>query len=841
MSLLFACGTMSFLFAACTDDTFPETSKYSDNQISFDVSTVNFKTRSGQMVRTGGAIPLTADGADGLWLNPTITPGFEVGVATTRSASVNTSTVESFGVYAMIPGQSQPYMDNVEITKANGWAPEQEYLWPGKENLTFFSYSPYGMVSKDDEGGNVIVYSTPTDVKDQKDILWGTPVKASSSPCKIELNHALTAVRFVAGAEMSPCSVKSIKVSGVPADGTLNISDGSWWDVKTPTDFEVVPVNPDLTAESGSQYVAENTPITATDEALLLLPGILPDDATVTLTIDINGNESQYTASIGGQEWPEGTTVTYRLSAKPDENRLILDVLGTFETEYPGQTVPFRVKSCYVNAQGDTIPVAWKAEFVDESGNPLGGTPEWIKEFPMTGFGMDKTKAVTKMQRLTFTKLSEQSQILQDTPDINSTSGQTPYNLANSTGAPSIENTANCYIVNAPGKYSLPLVYGNGIKNGVDNKTAYTTTTHNSNALKDFLNHLGKGITSPYIYLNSCCESPADASLVWEGRLDLIRNVTLNADHTITFEVPAESIRQGNAIIALNDKDGNVMWSWNIWVTDYKPDSDLAPVTYNGMTHNYYTRNIGRIMGGDVTVFPHCETWVRFTQTGDIPEGMEPLTTTIDFNQTGITTVTEDCYNFYQWGRKDPMKSAMNEWFDEDHYEIKTFRTEQLTTVANAANYPVAYILHPDVFFQTEHTYPYDYYNLWNMTLNTHDNVKTIYDPSPVGAKVPLGADLLALINAKQIAGEYVSATNGSHSMGFKFTLSNGTTLFFPELGYRSGATGNDLQGYGQIGTFWLAGTSNKMEAHCILLQQDKIQNVTDPRAHGFGVRPVKE
>ncbi len=42
-----------------------------------------------------------------------------------------------------------------------------------------------------------------------------------------------------------------------------------------------------------------------------------------------------------------------------------------------------------------------------------------------------------------------------------------PYNLANQTnGGAKVENTANCYVVNAPGYYSFPMVYGNAIKNG---------------------------------------------------------------------------------------------------------------------------------------------------------------------------------------------------------------------------------------------------------------------------------------------------------------------------------------------------------------------------------------
>ncbi len=834
-------GLSVLALSSCADDNLLDRNSQNDNHIRFELSTVSFNTRSGSNTQRGGAICLKNDTST-LYLNPTITPGIDyldARINTTRSSSVDNSSINDFGVFANTVDGGL-YMDNVEVTRANGWAPEREYLWPGKEKLTFTAYSPFGIVTKDADNNRIIYYTTPSNVSDQEDILWASQTTAESSPIDLSFNHALSAVRFVTGSEMIGCKVKKIELSGIPSKGILNIADGSWSDISGSESYSVQPANPVLSPAEGSQYVAPGTPITANDETFLMIPGTLPDDATVTLTIDIDGKESSYTASIGAQEWPEGSTITYHLSAKPETNRLILDVAGTFETPYPGQTVPFKVNSCYINESGDSIPVKWKAEFVDDNGNVIS-MPEWIKEFPVSGNGIDFEKAVTKMQRLTFAKLSAESQKLQDTPNINTTSGHTPYNLANSTGATGIENTANCYIVNAPGKYSFPLVYGNAFKNGADNKAAYTSTSHNKYALKNFVNHLNNAITSPYIYENQGCTNPADAVLVWEGRLDLIRNVTLNPDHTISFEVPAESIRQGNAIIALRDKNGTVMWSWNIWVTDYVAGSDLASVTVSGQTYKYYPRNIGRIMGGDITVFPHCQAHVRFTQTGDIPNGMEPLTTTILLNQTGITTETSDCYNFYQWGRKDPIKSSINEWFDAEHYEIKQFRTQSLSTVESGNDFIAVFTKNPDVFFTGTHDYIFPYTNLWDSSLAS-SSVKTIYDPSPVGAKVPYGTGLLDVI--KQ-ASQYGPAQSGTHAMGLYFTLSDGSKLFFPELGYRSGQLGSEVGGYGTIGTIWLAqpagGTTGEKEAGSIIMDSDKPSQLHNPRLHGFGVRPVME
>ena len=49
------------------------------------------------------------------------------------------------------------------------------------------------------------------------------------------------------------------------------------------------------------------------------------------------------------------------------------------------------------------------------------------------------------------------------------------YNLSNSTGAATIENTANCYVISAPGTYRIPLVYGNAIKNQAANTRLIST------------------------------------------------------------------------------------------------------------------------------------------------------------------------------------------------------------------------------------------------------------------------------------------------------------------------------------------------------------------------------
>ena len=103
--------------------------------------------------------------------------------------------------------------------------------------------------------------------------------------------------------------------------------------------------------------------------------------------------------------------------------------------------------------------------------------------------------------------------------------------------------TANCYIMNAPGTYRLPLVYGNAIDKvkvpGTGNNTsAYTSSAPASyNILSTFINHRGVGITNPYIYNNANC-TPAKCTLIWQDAQNLVTGVALSADrHFLQFTV----------------------------------------------------------------------------------------------------------------------------------------------------------------------------------------------------------------------------------------------------------------------------------------------------------------
>ena len=208
-------------------------------------------------------------------------------------------------------------------------------------------------------------------------------------------------------------------------------------------------------------------------------------------------------------------------------------------------------------------------------------------------------------------------------------------------------NTANCYVVSAPGVYEFPCVYGNAIMNSTFNTSAYDpahaddalsgvidpntntqltklrqiNSTFNTSSyaahyyLPTFYNAWEEPIASPYI-VTDCNISPSvmDAIVVWQdtapgneiipfdsnssnGNSSTVigtrqESVTgLGTVDYIWFKIDAEDIKPGNIMIALRD-GGTIVWSWHIWVTekDLKPSSsDSYTLTLDDNTTATFT------------------------------------------------------------------------------------------------------------------------------------------------------------------------------------------------------------------------------------------------------------
>lgn len=439
------------------------------------------------------------------------------------------------------------------------------------------------------------------------------------------------------------------------------------------------------------------------------------------------------------------------------------------------------------------------------------------------------------------------------------------YDLSTSGGTTAMR-TANCYVINAPGQYSLPLVYGNAIKDGGTNASAYTSQSSGTYVLKTFVNHLDAAITDPYIYNNAGC-TPLDDVLVWQDEENLVTNVRLSSDkHSLTFDVPQATIKQGNAIVAVRDTDSRIMWSWHIWVTDYELGSDVRTVTnYQGIAYKMMPVNIGWC-DAETTTYDARSVKVRFTQaeTG----AMQVITLT----QASHSVVNFGNQPYFQFGRKDPMlagiRNASGSTVDKGCYsDGYAFDKSGTGKVAIGVS-----IQHPHIFYNYGSSSIYDwcatsYSNLWsgdNTVTTANDNavVKTIYDPSPVGYHLPSSNAFTGFTyNGSNVFGSsyfgsrfnspYTSTTDFTDNFGWEFYCNKmtgegsydtaGGTIFFPASGYRSYSAGT-VNNVGSLGYFWSAVPYSTSYGRSLSFRSSYIYPLSiNYRSDGFVVRPVQE
>lgn len=873
MFRLSALCAAAFLTVSCGSEDFRTNSVSPSETVRFNVRvgqgwSSDQTTRTSESLQTYPEALLLRDGEHPLYLVSEVSAGIAVCPnrnGATRSSLTSNDDIADFGVFASLKPDgtaslselSPNYMWNVEVKKANGWIPDDHYLWPGTGSLHFNAYSPYvaaitgeagitSLPSASDKGELYLSYASPLEVDKQQDLLLAVPVDVRVDTCDLVFNHALTAIRFATGARMAPCRIKSVSLTGIQSKGTLNMETGDWSALSDSQTFSVA-TDIELSADK-SGYVASGTPITSESQTFLLIPQTLSEGASISIVLEEYGMETTLETSLAGVQWEAGKTVTYRISADPHLGAFMLDVtdmegnpLSSLSTTYAGGTLRFKVSSAYGNPTdpANRKDMAWKAEFIDDNGGVISA-PKWISKLPMNGSGSATLSASISEVSPVFEGVSQDSEVLRKAVNINESSGYYPFNLANSTGQATVKNTANCYLIHAPGFYSIPLVYGNAVTDGKTNTGAFVSTnTSNVHVLKNMVNHLGSPVTDPYIYNNTGCV-PYDAELIWESRLGLIKNVQLSPDKKrLIFVVSPDYICQGNAIVAVRDADGIVLWSWHLWVTPYDPDSDAVTVNYHNKDYQMMTRNIGQVSGGDRVNFRPRSAKLRFTQ---LPEdGSEPVSVTIPIEQSGKIIETHASYNYYQWGRKDPIISDVAEWYNADAGEITKLWTKNFDSDRTAGIPIIAdYIRTPGYFWVSTHSAEvFPHYNLWNTNFSTTDEVKTIYDPSPVGFMVSRNV-LTGLQNSPSVA------VDGIMGPGVKVTIpSTGQTVFFPAQGYRSDIDGS-IQGRdagSEVGSVWTSRTTSTTDATVLVinLHSDIIQvQGLESRAMGFGVRPAK-
>lgn len=416
--------------------------------------------------------------------------------------------------------------------------------------------------------------------------------------------------------------------------------------------------------------------------------------------------------------------------------------------------------------------------------------------------------------------------------------------------------TANCYIIRHAGKYKLPLVYGNAIVNGTTNTQSFypkagmssssgsyaetngdVATDNNEKKVRlvRFKNYLGNGINSPYILTDiNKTVSNIHAAILWQSDAQVISNLSVEGSGEaayLKFEVSQNTVCQNDALIAILDASNNIIWSWQIWTTN-DPALSAGPIRVKNYDNEAYDflpiTNIGFIEG---------QTY----------KGRDDIVVTLEQETSGKTLeltiqqpeIPSDGFSsIYQYGRKDPM--CYNEdnpayvntdivKFNDPYDDPDEGLMQSAVIIADPHNGSLANsIKYPFCFFHFEYGYENErwinaeegpYRNLWsgidavggnkNQTTGVQDYercIKTVYDPSPVGYKVPAGkcfsgftttGDNLytwALRNADKINGYVAPYGQGIYfyrEQGTGHTVNTGgETILFKLSGIRVGLTG---------------------------------------------------
>ena len=165
------------------------------------------------------------------------------------------------------------------------------------------------------------------------------------------------------------------------------------------------------------------------------------------------------------------------------------------------------------------------------------------------------------------------------------------------------------------------------------------------------------------------------------------------------------------------------------------------------------------------------------------------------------------------------------------------------------------------IYAQTS-TYYYDwcnatYYNLWsadNTTTGFNDNavVKTVYDPCPVGFKMPASNAFTGFTsNGQYQSGAANINANGTADSWDKFSAAYGhnfytngsktATIFFPASGVRSLSDGSVVN-VGSYGYYWSAVPNSTYNGSSLSFRWGSVSPQSySNRSYGFAARPVSE
>ena len=724
-------------------------------------------------------------------------------------------------------------------------------------------------------GTPYVNFEVEPNVTNQKDLMTacsgnvhtdiGT-MSATAPRTDLTFRHALTAVRFKVGQNLSYSKhITKVEIVGAKSKGkyvlpTDKIHPGAW-DASTlsaPATFTLSGVNVS-TSEAVNSIIVGNT---GDNYVFYMIPQTLTGAGVQAKFYFDGATTPAITVPLKGQ-WKPGTTKTYALSQNTSTWQYELAVTPPAAAAYNATaTGNYKIESYREDPVTHTQQkVAWKVVGYDTDGDGTFSMtepwPNWFKGISLTSGdgGTSGETGTATLKTDIVDKLAPRNNALRAATPKGSASNYYDLSTHDYEGNSTLRNTANCYLISAPGYYKIPLVYGNAITNGSPNAHAYTSNAApgNTKVLYHFKDHNSADITDPWIEkTNGGANNGIDgAEVVWADAANLVHSPSIkrdaNNDAFLEFEVKQADIQSGNAVVAVK-KGGTIVWSWHLW---FAPQDalDKIPVTnHQGKTYNFTKETLGWK--------PTQWSSSTYSSARTVKVKVEQTVGNNGTKQDAVINITQNpgsvkkgAATLYQFGRKDAFPGVATAGIKQgsitenagDHMSIK-----------NGIQNPGSFYTQGPSWYSTPPT-GYSYYNLWsadNTTTGYNDKsvVKTVYDPCPVGFKMPASNAFTGFTANGQSSGtKNVDGTDNvqtyQNNFGHNF-WTNGSktaTIYFPASGYRYYGDGS-LGGGGFFGYYWSA-VPYDMSVGCDLYFYS---GYVDPltyniRSYGLAARPVAD
>lgn len=739
-----------------------------------------------------------------------------------------------------------------------------------------------------------VEFQVKPNVQDQVDLMTACSgdvryvTRGRAPQTNLKFRHALTAIRFAVGQNLSfDKTITKITLKNVLLKSKYVLSNkydgtGAKWNhtgYSTRGDVSLAGLSYKTNEDPNSIVRNQNTYRTEND-ILKLNDGytfyMIPQDLTGKVTAEVLfSDNSKITVPLTGA-WKEGTTRTYKLSQKNSTWTYTLLTESPKAAAFNATaTDKYKITSYREAPDGTKKAVAWKVIGYDanDDGNfSMTEKPSWLGNLKTEGNGGERAEETTAslVPSAVVDLVAQRNKELKNAKALGSNGA--PYNLSNSTGAATVENTANSYVISAPGVYMFPLVYGNAIKDGRTNRSAYLgnvstlyvpVNRQNKNViLQNLVDHNGRGITDPWIEKtnNGANNGVNAAQIVWTDEPNIVRSnaVSIHRDASgnafVKFEVKPADIKSGNTVIAVK-KGNTIVWSWHLWFAPKDALDKIAVTNKDGKVYNFTKETLGWK--------PVSWTGTPYTSTREVKVKIEQTVghtgqkeiSYVTIKQRPTTSAIEGITTLYQWGRKDAFPGLSGNVAGVNRTPGDKIYLQAI--IQNPGNFYITRLSGGAIDGGSYLTQYYNFYNLWsinNTKTGGQDNgnddpvIKTIYDPSPVGFTVPGGNAFTGFTETGRnratmnVDGTGVKSVFDANMGHHYWTNSNKEeTIFFPAAGYMDNGNGA-LLWHKQYGDFWTALPADINNGCVMGIQHDfTYPRFVNVRTYGFSIRPAAE